>query len=150
MYFSFFLLPFFLTIEYFTFSFRYIFMFGSFVLSSMTLSLMLTAFFSDQKIALEIIGMLFSLSAFLPYFYKSGDNSWLNYLIMVIPNSSFTIAILENDLTPSFVSLFLVKFYLILYSLVEFPDYYTDKIRACCRFLGRNVQTINRQPTNLM
>ena len=64
------ILPLYLTINFFDFDLIYIFYFGSFVISTLTLALALTAFFKDHKIALEIIGMFFSLGAFLVFFYK--------------------------------------------------------------------------------
>jgi hypothetical protein len=95
-----------------------VFRFGAFVLSTCTLALALTAFFKDHKIALEIIGMLFSLSIFLPFLYDANKSgSFLNLLVMAMPNSSFTIAIMEDSSTPSFVSLALVKVYLLIYSI---------------------------------
>jgi nitrate/nitrite transporter NarK len=45
-------------------------MFGSFVISSLSLAMMLTSFFTDHKIASEIIGMIFSMAAFLPLLHS--------------------------------------------------------------------------------
>ncbi len=119
---SFFLLPLFLSIEYYTPSFVLIFRFGAFVLSTCTLALALTAFFKDHKIAVEITGLAFSLAAFLPFLYDSkAEGSFLNFLAMAMPNSSFTIAITEDSSTPSLVSLALVKVYMLVYSFGEFP-----------------------------
>ena len=94
---SFFLLPFYITLNYYDFDLRYILYFGAFVISSCTLTLFLSSFFKDHKIALEIIGMLFSLSSFLPFVYEPEDGrTWLNIIIEIIPNSAFTIAILNK------------------------------------------------------
>lgn len=76
VYLSCFLLPFYLTLNYFDFRLIYIFYFAAFVISSSVLALAFTAFFKDHKIALEIIGMFFSLTAFLPFLY---DNSTETY-----------------------------------------------------------------------
>ena len=46
------ILPFYLTINYFNFDLIYIFYFASFVISSLTLAMALSAFFKDHKIAL--------------------------------------------------------------------------------------------------
>lgn len=73
LYMSISILPFYLTICYFNFDLIYIFYFGSFVISTLTLALALTAFFKDHKIAQEIIGMVFSLSAFLVFFYDDSS-----------------------------------------------------------------------------
>jgi hypothetical protein len=51
LYLSISILPFYLTICYFNFDLVYIFYFGAFVISSLTLALALTAFFKDHKIA---------------------------------------------------------------------------------------------------
>lgn len=127
-----------------------VFRFGAFVLSTCTLALALTAFFKDHKIALEIIGMLFSLSIFLPFLYDPNNKgSFLNLLAMAMPNSSFTIAIMEDSSTSSLVSLALVKVYLLIYSIGEFPEYYMGVCRNCCRMVARYLPVVGRQPTNL-
>jgi hypothetical protein len=120
VYLSCFLLPFYLTINYFHFKLIYVFYFASFVISSSVLTLAFTAFFKDHKIALEIIGMFFSLSAFLPFLYDDSTETynWTEYLAMIIPNSSFTIAILYEDTEAALLSLFFVKIYFLIYSIV--------------------------------
>ena len=117
------ILPFYLTINFFDFDLIYIFYFGSFVISTLTLALALTAFFKDHKIALEIIGMFFSLGAFLVFFYKeeSEEKSFVEILAMIMPNSAFTIAILNKNTTAALYSLIAVKVYLIVYSVFEYP-----------------------------
>jgi hypothetical protein len=148
---SFFLLPFYIVLNYYEFDLIYVLYFGSFVISSCTLTLALTSFFRDHKIALEVIGMIFSLSSFLPFMYESDKgNTWLNLIIMAIPNSSFTIAIMEKNTQSALISLALVKVYLIVYSLAEFPSYYLDMLTSCCKKLGHYVPAFDRQPTNLM
>jgi len=47
-------------------------MFAAFVISSLTCSMMLTSFFTDHKLATEVIGMFFSLSSFLALLYSGG------------------------------------------------------------------------------
>jgi hypothetical protein len=90
------LLPIYLTVSYYHFDIIDVFYFGSFVISFSTLTLALTAFFKDHKIALELIGMLFSLSAFLPFLYDPDADQYrpIDYLAMIVPNSAFTIALL--------------------------------------------------------
>jgi hypothetical protein len=120
------------------------------VLSTCTLALVLTAFFRDHKIAVEVIGLFFSLTAFLSFAYDPADgNSPLNILIMAMPNSSFTIAILEDSIQPSIISLAFVKLYLLVYSLVEFPGYYLSLCRICFRRI-ESYLPFDRQPTNLI
>jgi len=51
LYMSVFLLPFYLTLNYYEFKIEYVLIFGSFVISSLSLTLMLTSFFADHKIA---------------------------------------------------------------------------------------------------
>lgn len=147
---SFFLFPLFATIFYYEPDLALIFRFGACVLSTCTLALALSSFFRDHKIALEAISLVFSLSAFLPFLYDSNDgNTPLNLLIMAMPNSSFAIAILEDTSTPSLVSFAFVKFYMLIYSIVEFPEYYVGLCRGCCRKLSQYLP-FDRQPTNLM
>jgi nitrate/nitrite transporter NarK len=67
---SFFLLPFYLTLNFYEIRLAYIFNFGAFVISSCSLALMMTSFFKDHKIAAELIGICFSLGSFLPLMYK--------------------------------------------------------------------------------
>jgi len=52
IYMSIILTPFYLTLNYYHFDLAYIFYFAAFVISSTTLTLMFTAFFKDQKVAL--------------------------------------------------------------------------------------------------
>ncbi len=146
------ILPFYLTLNYFHFDLVYIFEFGSFVISTCTLALALTAFFKDHKIALEIIGMVFSMSSFLVFFYDENakETGFVQALAMIMPNSSFTIAILYNNPTASFYSLFCVKFYFLIYSIFEFPDFFSEKICLCCRKISQYVPIFQRQQTNLM
>ena len=51
LYMSVFLVPFYLTLNYFKFELHYIGMFAAFVISSLTCSMMLTSFFTDHKLA---------------------------------------------------------------------------------------------------
>ena len=83
----------------------------------------LSAFFKDHKIALEIIGMFFSLGAFLTFFYneESKNKSFVDYVAMIMPNSSFTIAIMYKNTTAAFYSLIGFKVYIVVYGLVEYP-----------------------------
>lgn len=119
---SFFLIPFYLTLNYYNLDPAYILDFAALVISSSTLTLALTTFFRDHKIALEVIGMLFSLGSFLPFLYDaSAGNTWLNFIVMAFPNSSFTIAILNNKPECALISLAFVKLYLLIYSIGEFP-----------------------------
>ena len=88
------------------------------------MTLALTAFFKDYKIANEIIGMFFSLTAFLVFFYENTPNktpTFVDYVAMIMPNSSFTIAVLYKNNTSALISLFCAKIYLLVYSLVEYP-----------------------------
>jgi hypothetical protein len=41
---------------------------------------------------------------------------------MFIPNSSFSIAIMNGSIYPSFLSISLAKIYVIVYSTVEYPE----------------------------
>lgn len=75
------ILPFYLTLNYFHFHPSYILYFAAFVISSSYLTLALTAFFQDQKIALEVIGLFYSLTSFLPFFYDKTNTTALNYII---------------------------------------------------------------------
>lgn len=149
---SFFLLPLFLCILYYhpALFFASVFKFGAFVLSTCALALALTSFFKDHKIALEVIGLAFSLAAFLPFAYdpKAGS-SWLNLTVMAMPNSAFSVAVLEDTITPSLVSVALVKVYLMIYSVAEFPEYYVGLFRNCCQKVSRYLP-FDRQPTHLM
>ena len=64
-------LPFFIIVNYYEFSLlTYLFVFLSFSVSAGSLTLMLTALFNDHKVASEVIGFIFSMAAFLPFFYK--------------------------------------------------------------------------------
>jgi len=124
LYLSLLISPFFLTICYFDFDLRYVLYFGSFVVSQLTMTLAFTAFFNDFKIANEIIGMFFSLTAFLVFFYENNRENgytFVDYLAMAMPNSSFTIAILYKNTKSSILSLFFAKIYLLIYSMVEYP-----------------------------
>ena len=88
------------------------------------MTLALTAFFKDYKIANEIIGMFFSLTAFLVFFYENDPKKTLTFVdcvAMIMPNSSFTIAILYKNTQASLISLFCAKIYLLIYSMVEYP-----------------------------
>lgn len=120
LYLSISILPFYLTINYFNFDLIYIFYFGSFVISSLTLALALSAFFKDHKIALEIIGMFFSLGAFLVFFYdeNSQNKSFVEYIAMIMPNSSFAIAVLYRNTNAALYSLIAVKVYFLVYGIV--------------------------------
>jgi hypothetical protein len=95
--------------------------------------------------------MLFSLSAFLVFFYdeQTEGYSLVEYLAMIMPNSSFTIAILYKDTSASFYSLFAVKIYMVVYSLVEFPDFFWQKLSRCWQFVSRFLPCLDQQPTNL-
>lgn len=90
---------------------------------------MMSAFFTDQKLATEFISTLFSLSGFLVLMYSGGvvqENgsttySLTDYLAMFFPNSSFAIAIMYDTPHVSLYSISIVKLYLIVYSFMEFP-----------------------------
>ena len=69
LYLSLTILPFFLTLNYYELYLPYILYFAAFVISSCYLTLAFTAFFKDQKVALEVIGLFYSLSSFLPFLY---------------------------------------------------------------------------------
>lgn len=56
---------------------------------------------------------------------------------MIIPNSSFSIAIMYDNTKASWISLLMVKIYLIVYSLVEYPDQYKEHFECCIRFIKR-------------
>ena len=80
----------------------------------------LTSFFSDHKIATEIIGLLFSLSALLPFYFDPENEDYKYYLASFMPNSAFSLAIMgkitENQKwTVSLMAISLTKLYLILY-----------------------------------
>lgn len=116
---SIYLLPFYITLNYYNFDLAYILYFGSFVISSCTLTLALTSFFKDHKIAMEIIGMFFSLASFLPFMYDpNAKDSWMNFIVMAVPNSAFTIAILYKSTKAALISLAFVKIYFLIYGLV--------------------------------
>lgn len=147
---SFFLVPFYLTLNYYKFDPAYVLDFAALVISSSTLTLALTTFFRDHKIALEVIGMLFSLGSFLPFLYDGSEDSWLNFIVMAFPNSSFTIAILNNKPGSALISLAFVKLYLLVYSLGEFPQYFAAFFQQCCQRIGHYIPAFDRQPTHLM
>ena len=121
-YLSFFILPFYLTLNFYHFQLAYILYFGAFVISACSMAMMFTSFFADRIIAQEISGLFFTLGAFLPFLYQpisesNPEHSWVNYIAMIVPNSAFTLAIVNNDLKPALISLFCVKFYFIIYSI---------------------------------
>lgn len=124
VYTSAFLLPFFITLIWFEFKLVYIFNFAAFVVSSNFLTIALTSFFKEHKVATEVIGLLFSLSAFLPFAYEAENYNFKHYLAIIMPNSSFALSILAKNSGDSFkislASLFMWKFYLIIFYAVEF------------------------------
>jgi len=60
------------------------------------LTIFLTSLFSDHKIATEVIGLTFSLSALLPLFYDPEGTGFKHYLAMFMPNSAFSLSIVGN------------------------------------------------------
>ena len=68
-YLSFFLLPFYLTLNYYHFHLQYVLYFGAYVISSCSLAMTMTAFFRDPIIAQEVTNLLFMMGAFLPFLY---------------------------------------------------------------------------------
>jgi ABC-type polysaccharide/polyol phosphate transport system ATPase subunit len=146
------ILPFYLTLSWFDLAPRYVFCFGAFVISTCTLAMALTAFFRDHKIALELIGMLFSLSSFLIFFYDpaSTDKNWVEWIAMVMPNSAFAIAIIHNNTLASLYSLVAVKVYLLVYVMVEYPDYFSEHACKWCKRAARYLPCFRQAPTLLM
>jgi hypothetical protein len=129
LYMSFFLVPFYFTLNYYKFDLKYIGVFAAFVISTMSCTMMMSSFFRDQKLATEFISTLFSLSGFLVLMYSGGNThedgtvtySALDYLAMFFPNSSFAIAIMYDTPWVSWYSISIVKIYLLTYSIIEFP-----------------------------
>lgn len=82
----------------------------------------MTSFFTDHKVATEIIGFIFSLGSFLPFFYDANSNNLKHYLAVFMPNSAFSIAIMANNDSERFKvslsSLLLWKFYLLIFYAV--------------------------------
>lgn len=117
-----FLFPFYVVLNLYGFKIIYIFIFASFIISSSFLALALTSFFSEHKVATQVIGIFFSLASFLPFFYEPNTYNVNHYIAMVIPNSSFSLSIMsDNDsdrLIISMSSLFMWKFYLIIFYAV--------------------------------
>ena len=71
------------------------------------MTIALTSFFTEHKVATEVIGIFFSLVSFLPFIYKPNEHNFKHYLAMLMPNSSFTLSILEKDkYTSAEISLF--------------------------------------------
>ena len=140
---SFFLLPFYLTLNYFKFDLKYIGVFAAFVISTMSCAMMMSAFFTDQKLATEFISTLFSLSGFLVLMYSGGvvqENgettySLTDYLAMFFPNSSFAIAVMYDTPRVSLYSISIVKLYLIVYSVMEFPHQWKQMFFYCFKRL---------------
>ena len=132
---SLFILPFYLTLNFFRLDPVYIFNFGAFVISSNTLTLMLTAFFTEHKVATEVIGTIFSLGSFLPLVYDSNSTNLYHYLAMFFPNSAFAIAIMTKDASEqwrvSLACLSISKLYLLIYYAVEFGDDLKSKLKWC-------------------
>ena len=127
VYTSFFLLPFYIILNVYEFSLIYIFYFASLVISSTTLTILLTSFFSDHKIATEVIGLLFTISALLPFMYDQKDHNLNYYLASFMPNSAFSLAIVGDISSTqkwkvSLMALSLSKLYMILYGLIEFRE----------------------------
>lgn len=122
VYTSVFLFPFYVMINLYGFKLVYIFNFASFVISSSFLTIALTSFFNEHKVATEIIGLLFSLGSFLPFLYEANTYDFKHYLAILMPNSSFTLAIMANNdtdrFTISFASLLMWKFYLLIFYAV--------------------------------
>lgn len=119
---SVFLLPFYIILNLYQFNIIYVFNFAAFIVSSSFLTIALTSFFTDHKVATEIIGFIFSLGSFLPFFYDANSNNLKHYLAIFMPNSAFSIAIMSNDDSERFKvslsSLFLWKFYLLIFYAV--------------------------------
>lgn len=116
---SVFLLPFYILLNLYEFNIIYVFNFAAFVISSSFLTMALTSFFNDHKVATEIIGFFFSVGSFLPFFYKPETYNLYHYLAVFMPNSAFSIAIMSTDDSERFKvsmsSLVLWKFYLIFF-----------------------------------
>ncbi len=143
-------LPLYLTVSWFGVELVHILYFGAFVISNCTLAMALTAFFTDHKIALELIGMCFSLSAFLVFFYQpEGPSSPSGYLALIMPNSSFAIALLYHDIRAPLYSLLAVKVYLIVYFIFEFPEYLKEKMCGCWGKVSHYLPALGRQSTQL-
>lgn len=130
-----FLVPFYLTLNYFHLDPVYIFNFAAFVISSNALILMLTSFFSEHKVATEVIGTIFSLASFLPLLYDPNTYDFKHYLAIFMPNSAFAIAIMTNNPDEqwkvSLTSLALTKFYMIIYYSVEFRGSVGEGLQGC-------------------
>ncbi len=65
---------------------------------------------------------------------------------MFIPNSSFSIAVMNNDVNVAWHALAIVKVYLIVYSIVEYPYEWKcwcmkvgNKIVKCCKKKELNI-----------
>lgn len=97
VYTSVFLFPFYVILNLYGFKLVYIFNFAAFVISSNFLTIALTSFFTEHKVATEVIGVMFSLTAFLPFVYEPTNYNFKHYLAIIVPNSSFSLAIMTND-----------------------------------------------------
>jgi hypothetical protein len=116
-YMAFFMLPFFITLCVYDFRLFYIFSFSVFIVCSTMMTISLTALFKDHKIALEIIGIIFSLSSFLVFLYEKDNQNQaiVNLIAIIMPNSAFTISLYLNSSDSSIANLFIIPFLLILY-----------------------------------
>jgi hypothetical protein len=126
VYTSVFLLPFFVVVNLYAFKIMYLFIFSGFVVSTGFLTIALTSFFSEHKVATEVIGLLYSLAAFLPFFYDANKYDVYHYIALVVPNSSFTLASLSTNnwegLLIGVTPLSMVGFYILIFYVVEFRE----------------------------
>jgi hypothetical protein len=60
---------------------------------------------------------------------------------MIVPNSAFSISIIENNFKASLISILFAKIYLLLYSIIEFPEYYIEKFNCCSKSLNKYFPT---------
>ncbi len=63
---------------------------------------------------------------------------------MMIPNAAFSVAIMNKNITPSLISLFLAKFYLIIFGIFAFPENFCQFFKKICNFFKGTQHELNQ------
>ena len=105
--------------------FCYEFYFGYFlsllinVLGSASVALFISVWFTDFKLAGQVVGMFFSAFTFVGLNYN-GDGGILDIIILAVPNSGFAIAVMEKNFVLSLCSIPAMLISFLGYLMIEY------------------------------
>lgn len=120
------LLIYYIAINIYGFYVGYIFSFIFFAFTAVVFAFCVASFWTDHKLALDFVTLMYVFGAFLALMADDNDKNWMFVIGVMMPNSAFAIGLkTENSgkmVLYSFIAFSLNLVYLGIFALIQFPN----------------------------